>query len=70
MEKEKMKQNSERVFCGDRLRGCGASLTEVDLELGHCSQCGYSLEPQPLPLEQQLLESIDRVQSRRDAEVV
>lgn len=64
-----MKQNSERVFCGDRLRGCGASLTEVDFDLGHCSQCGYILEPESLPLDHQLLQSLAEVQSRRDAEV-
>lgn len=56
-------------FCGNRNEGCGASLTEVNINLGYCSQCGYStVAPEP-PLEQQLLQSITEIQSQRDAEV-
>lgn len=64
-----MKQNSERVVCGDRLRGCGGELTEADLEAGCCTQCKTLLVAPEFGLEHQLLQSLAEVQSRRDAEV-
>lgn len=57
----------ERAFCGDRNRGCGASLTSTDLELGHCTQCGEPLEVPEFPLEQALLLSLSEIQSQREA---
>lgn len=57
----------KRVYCGDRDRGCGASLTPTDLELGHCTQCSLPLEPDPLPLVGQLLMSLREIRSERSA---
>lgn len=53
------------LYCGDRNRGCGASLTEADLEAGHCTQCGESLVPEEFPLEHALLLSLSEAESRR-----
>lgn len=63
-----MKQNSERVFCGDRLRGCGGELTEADLEAGCCTQCGEPLVAPELPLRHALLMSLAEIHSQRSAE--
>ena len=62
-----MNQNSDRIYCGDRNVGCGASLTEIDFDLGYCSQCGFPLQPEPLPLEHALLLSLAELQSEREA---
>lgn len=57
----------DRIFCGDRDRGCGAELTPADLENGACTQCGEPLEVVPLPLYHALLMSIAEVRNQREA---
>jgi hypothetical protein len=59
---------TQRIYCGDRERGCGAEVTSADLEMGACTQCGLRLEPEPLPLRHQLLLSLQEIQSQREAE--
>lgn len=56
-----------RVFCGDRDRGCGSSLTSTDLENGACTQCGEPLVVPEFPMEQALLLSLFEAQSQREA---
>lgn len=58
---------NERRYCGDRQRGCGAELSETDFQVGFCTQCGFPLIPEILPLEQALLQSLQQIQSERDA---
>lgn len=55
----------QQMYCGDRNRGCGASLTEADVEAGRCTQCGLSLMPDPLPLQHALLLSLTQAQGQR-----
>lgn len=57
----------ERIYCGDRDRGCGAELTPADLENGACTQCGEPLVAPEFPLEHALLMSIAEIQSQREA---
>jgi hypothetical protein len=64
----KYEMKAQRIYCGDRERGCGAEITAADLEMGACSQCGLRLEPEPLPLRHQLLLSLQEIQSQREAE--
>jgi len=58
-------QPTQRAYCGDRDRGCGAELTEADLEMGACSQCGEPLTTPELPLRHALLMSLSEVESAR-----
>jgi len=58
-------QTTQRAYCGDRDRGCGAEVTEADLEMGACSQCGEPLTTPELPLRHALLMSLSEVESSR-----
>jgi hypothetical protein len=62
-----MQNTTQRIYCGDRDRGCGAEITSADLEAGFCTQCELRLEPEPLPLRHQLLLSLQEIQSQREA---
>lgn len=62
-----MQSKADRLYCGDRYRGCDAELTSADLEAGCCTQCGEPLEPVEFPLEHALLMSIAEIQSQREA---
>jgi hypothetical protein len=57
----------ERTYCGDSVRGCGASLTEADLEAGFCTQCHEPLVASEFPLEHALLMSLEQVESAKRA---
>jgi hypothetical protein len=65
--KEAAREEHGRVYCGDRYRGCGATLTEADLEAGFCTQCHEPLVVTPFPMEHALLLSLAEVESRRAA---
>jgi hypothetical protein len=58
-------EEPKRVYCGDRERGCGAELTQADMEAGFCTQCREPLTTEVLPLEQALLMSLAEVESQR-----
>ncbi len=62
-------QTTQRAYCGDRDRGCGASLSEVDLSLGACTQCGEPLTTPEFPLKHALLLSLSEAQSMKKREV-
>lgn len=55
----------ERVYCGDRNRGCGAEITPTDIEAGSCTQCGEPLVGETFPLEQALLMSLAEIESQK-----
>ena len=63
-----MKVISERLYCGDRNRGCGDELSAADVEAGFCTQCREPLKPESFPLEHALLRSIREIQIQREAE--
>ena len=58
---------TRRAYCGDINRGCGAELTEADLEAGRCTQCGEPLTVPDFPLEHALLMSLEQVENARMA---
>lgn len=62
-------QNTKQdpIYCGDKYRGCGGSLSSADLQAGHCTQCGEPLVAAEFPLEHALLMSIAEIQSQREA---
>lgn len=62
-----MIETTPRIYCGNRDRGCGAELTQADLEACCCTQCGEPLVAEVFPLEQALLLSLSELQSQREA---
>jgi hypothetical protein len=61
-------KTKQRIFCGDRDRGCGNELTSADLEAGFCTQCHEPLTVPEFPLEQALLMSLNEAESARAAQ--